>query len=258
MYRDWVIDALNRDLSYRDFTIEQLAGDMLPDATVEQRIATGFHRNSQLNQEGGIDVEEQRFESLVDRVGTTGTVWLGSTIACAQCHNHKFDPFSQKDYYRLMAFFDNGEYSVHGTGEVVVDKWVHEPELELPTPEQARRQRALRLEADTLRFEIETRDLSGELAAFEEEIAAPAPVFTPLETVAFEARERGGLRGARGRLDPGDGGAGDEPRRLHRHRADGASPSVTAFRLEALPDPSLPRGGPGRATPGPSSSPASR
>ena len=75
----YVIDALNRDLSYRDFTLEQLAGDMLPEPTVEQRIATGFHRNSQLNQEGGIDVEEQRFETLVDRVATTGTVWLGST-----------------------------------------------------------------------------------------------------------------------------------------------------------------------------------
>ena len=78
-YRDWVIDALNRDLSFREFTIEQLAGDMLKDASVEQRIATGFHRNTQLNQEGGIDVEEQRFETLVDRVATTGTAWLGST-----------------------------------------------------------------------------------------------------------------------------------------------------------------------------------
>ena len=150
-YRDWVIDALNRDQSFRDFTIEQLAGDMLKDASVAQRIATGFHRNSQLNQEGGIDVEEQRFETLVDRVATTGTVWLGSTIACAQCHNHKFDPVSQKDYYRLLAFFDNGEYRVHGEGEKVVDRWIVEPELELATPEQARRRAALRREAEALR-----------------------------------------------------------------------------------------------------------
>ena len=92
--------------------IEQIAGDMLPNATTDQRIASGFHRNTQLNQEGGIDVEEARWEALVDRVNTTATVWLGSTIACAQCHNHKYDPFSQRDYYRLLAFFDNVEYSV--------------------------------------------------------------------------------------------------------------------------------------------------
>ena len=89
---------------------------MLPGATVEQKTATGFHRNTQLNQEGGIDVEEARFETLVDRVNTTGTVWLGTTLACAQCHNHKFDPVSQKDYYRMLAFYDNAEYSVYGAG----------------------------------------------------------------------------------------------------------------------------------------------
>ena len=83
---------------------------MLTDATVDQRIATGFHRNTLLNQEGGIDVEEARWETLVDRVNTTATVWLGSTLGCAQCHDHKFDPFTQKDYYRMLAFFDNGEY----------------------------------------------------------------------------------------------------------------------------------------------------
>ncbi len=151
-YRDWVIDALNRDLSFRDFTIEQLAGDMLPGATLEQRIATGFHRNTQLNQEGGIDVEEARFETLVDRVNTTGTVWLGTTVGCAQCHNHKFDPVSQKDYYRMLAFYDNAEYSVYGQGEEIVDRWIVEPDLELPTPEQAKRREALRREADSLRL----------------------------------------------------------------------------------------------------------
>ncbi len=251
VYRDWVIEALNRDLSYRDFTIEQVAGDMLAEPTVEQRIATGFHRNSQLNQEGGIDVEEQRFESLVDRVATTGTVWLGSTIACAQCHNHKFDPFSQKDYYRLMAFFDNGEYSVHGAGEVVVDKWVHEPELELPTPEQARQQAALRLEAATLRFEIESRDLTGDLEAFEDEIAAPAPVFTPLETEAFVAESGAGFDV----LEDGSirvSGEREKSTDVYTVTARAGTPlsRVTAFRLEALPDPSLPEGGPGRASSG--------
>ena len=88
-------------------------------------------------------------------MNTTGTVWLGTTLACAQCHNHKFDPVSQKDYYRMLAFFDNGEYAVHGQGEEVVDRWIVEPELELPTPEQAKRREALRREAETLRLEID-------------------------------------------------------------------------------------------------------
>ena len=106
-YRDWVINALNADMPFDRFTIEQLAGDLLPAATREQKIATGFHRNTQINEEGGIDPEQFRVEAVIDRVGTTGTVWLGLTVACAQCHNHKFDPLSQKEYYRLFAFFNN-------------------------------------------------------------------------------------------------------------------------------------------------------
>ena len=89
MYRDWVINAFNDDMPFDQFTIEQIAGDMLPNPTLAQKIATGFHRNTMLNQEGGIDLEEARWETLVDRVNTTSTVWLGSTLACAQCHNHK-------------------------------------------------------------------------------------------------------------------------------------------------------------------------
>ena len=108
-YRDWVINALNADMPFDQFTIEQLAGDMLPDAKVSQKIATGFHRNTQINEEGGIDPEQFRVEALIDRVGTTGTVFLGLTVACAQCHNHKFDPISQKEFYRLMAFFNNAD-----------------------------------------------------------------------------------------------------------------------------------------------------
>lgn len=106
-YRDWVIDALNRDLSFDQFTIEQLAGDLLPDATTSQKVATGFHRNTQINQEGGIDKEQFRIDSIFDRVGTTGTVWLGLTVGCAQCHDHKFDPITQKEFYQLFAFFNN-------------------------------------------------------------------------------------------------------------------------------------------------------
>ncbi len=106
-YRDWVIDAFNRDMPFDTFTIEQLAGDLLPEATESQKIATGFHRNTQINQEGGIDPEQFRIDSVFDRVATTGTVWLGLTIGCAQCHDHKFDPISQVEYYQMFAFLNN-------------------------------------------------------------------------------------------------------------------------------------------------------
>ncbi len=126
-YRDWVIDALNRDLPFDQFTIEQMAGDMLPDATREQKIATGFHRNTQINQEGGIDKEQFRLESIIDRVNTTGTAFLGLTIGCCQCHDHKFDPLTQKDFYGLFAFLNNSD----------------EPELPLaPADEVARAEKA--------------------------------------------------------------------------------------------------------------------
>jgi hypothetical protein len=108
-YRDWVVSSLNADLPFDRFTVEQLAGDLLPDAGEAQRIATGFHRNTPLNQEGGIDVEQFRIDSVIDRVGTTGTVWLGLTVGCAQCHDHKFDPITQKEFYRMFAFFNNQE-----------------------------------------------------------------------------------------------------------------------------------------------------
>lgn len=108
-WRNWVIEAINKDMPFDRFTIEQIAGDLLPDAGGEQRVATGFHRNTLTNREGGIDDKQFRFEATVDRSGTVGTVWLGLTVACAQCHDHKFDPISQKDYYSMFAFFDNVE-----------------------------------------------------------------------------------------------------------------------------------------------------
>ena len=108
-YRNWVIDAYNHDLPFDEFTIEQLAGDLLPNPRVEQRVATGFHRNTLTNREGGTDPEESRFEQLVNRTNTTGTTWLGLTMGCSQCHDHKYDPIKQKDYYSLMAFFNQSE-----------------------------------------------------------------------------------------------------------------------------------------------------
>ncbi len=123
-YRDWVIDALNKNMPFDEFTIEQLAGDLLPDATLDQKIATGFHRNTMINAEGGVDPEEYRVAAVIDRVNTTATVWLGTTLGCCQCHSHKYDPFKQKEYYQFMAFF-NSTADI-GPGE--------DPKLELPMP----------------------------------------------------------------------------------------------------------------------------
>ena len=108
-YREWVIDAFNRDMPFDQFTIEQIAGDLLPGATIDQRVATGFHRNTLTNREGGVNINQFRFEQLVDRAAAVGTVWLGLTVGCAQCHDHKYDPISQKDFYQMFAFFNNAE-----------------------------------------------------------------------------------------------------------------------------------------------------
>ena len=105
-WRDWVIAALNADLPFDQFTIEQLAGDLLPNATEARKVATGFHCNTPLNLEAGTDPDEDHYKRVVDRVNTTGTIWLGSTIGCAQCHNHKYDPITTKEYYELSAFFN--------------------------------------------------------------------------------------------------------------------------------------------------------
>ncbi|HRE83562.1 MAG TPA: PSD1 and planctomycete cytochrome C domain-containing protein [Opitutaceae bacterium] len=113
-YRDWVVAALNRDLPYDQFVVEQLAGDLLPGATLEQKIATGYNRNTQINQEGGIDIEQFRVEAVMDRVNNFGAAFLGLTVGCAQCHDHKFDPISQRDYYQLFAFFNQTVEDGHG------------------------------------------------------------------------------------------------------------------------------------------------
>lgn len=108
-YRDWVVSALNQDMTFDQFTIEQIAGDMLPDATLEQQIATGFHRNTMLNEEGGIDPLEFRYHAMTDRVATTGTTWLGLTLGCCQCHTHKYDPITHTEYFQLMALMNNAD-----------------------------------------------------------------------------------------------------------------------------------------------------
>jgi hypothetical protein len=106
-YRDWVVNALNADMPFTQFTIEQLAGDLLPNATEAQKIATGFNRSAPTNVEAGTDPEETRVNQVLDRVNTLGMVWLGTTLECCQCHDHKYDPFTQRDYYGIFAFFNN-------------------------------------------------------------------------------------------------------------------------------------------------------
>ena len=113
-WRHWVVEALNRDMPFDEFTIQQLAGDLLPDGKVGQKVATGYHRNTVSNREGGADLEEFRVDQIVDRAANTGVVWLGLTVGCARCHDHKYDPVSQKEFYQLYAFFN-------GTDEVNVD-----------------------------------------------------------------------------------------------------------------------------------------
>ena len=132
-YRQWVIDALNRNLPFDQFTIQQIAGDLLPNATLDQKMATGFHRNTLTNREGGVDNEEFRVEQVLDRTITTGTTWLGLTVGCARCHDHKYDPISQREFYQLLAFFNTareinieapvpGEMGVYLQGKPEYDK----------------------------------------------------------------------------------------------------------------------------------------
>ena len=244
-YRDWLIKVLNQDMSFKEFTIEQIAGDMLPNATEDQMIASSFNRNTMLNQEGGVDKPEARWEMLVDRVNTTATVWLGSTLGCAQCHNHKFDPFPQKDYYRFLAFFDsNAVYKLmdfsHGEGPV----W--EPELELPTPEQAAKSKELRAEVAKLQTTLDTStpELESAEVKWEEELKRDESSCTALRPSHYSSAGGATLK----LLDDGSILArGKNPSAdTYVLQAKIDKTAITGVRIEALSDPSLPQGGPGR------------
>jgi hypothetical protein len=241
-YRDWVIRALNADLSFRDFTIDQIAGDMLPNPTTDQLIATGFNRNSMLNQEGGIDINEYYWYSLVDRVNTTASVWLGSTLGCAQCHNHKFDPFTQKDYYRFLAFFSNAEHHPAGND----DHWMEEPALELPTPDQEKKSKALRAEIARLQTVLDTQtpELDAVQATWEQQMRKAEAPWQVLQPVRSES-----AGGATMKSLP-DGSilaTGENPNSdTYTIQSKTQATSITGMRLEVLPDNSLPHGGPGR------------
>ncbi len=162
-WRDEVIDAFARDQGFDQFTVEQLAGDLLPNPTRAQLVATGFHRNTLVNQEGGTDPEEFRYAAVVDRVNTTASVWLGTTLACAQCHDHKYDPLSQRDYFRFFAFFDQTE----DTGNQL------EPVLALPDDADARELE--RIARDRAELDAAARAIDADTAARVEALRADPP-----------------------------------------------------------------------------------
>ncbi len=153
-YRDWVIAALNADMPFNEFTIEQLAGDLLPNPTKDQTIATAFHRNSMQNNEGGVDDEEYRVAAVIDRVNTTMQVWMGTTIGCCQCHSHKYDPFSQQEYYRLFAFFNQ-------TADA--NRPDQHPLLTTPTVEQQKLKAALDHQLEVAQSAKEREDIERRL-----------------------------------------------------------------------------------------------
>ncbi len=216
-WRDWVIRALNADMPFDQFTIEQIAGDMLPGATLEQRIATGFHRNTMINEEGGIDPLEFRFHAMVDRVHTTATTWLGITMACAQCHTHKYDPIEHREYYQFMAFLDNAD----------------EPVIEVPEPEIARR-----------REEIEAR-----IRALEDSLLERFPPEERVVLVTPEAEVSTESGSPAERLPDGSYlFEGPVPERdTYTFTLETTATNVVLLNLDVLADESLPRRGPGRA-----------
>ncbi len=148
-YRDWVINALNADMPYDQFAIEQLAGDLLPNTEIPQQIATGFHRNTQFNDESGVDQEQYRIESVYDRVETTASVFLGLTFTCARCHDHKYDPISQREYYQFFAFFNN----------------CTEPKLEIATDDELALRQQVKQRRKIIEQKIAARkkEIAGEL-----------------------------------------------------------------------------------------------
>eukprot|EP00913_Durusdinium_trenchii_P028400 g26628.t1 len=238
-WRDWVIDALNRDMPFDRFTVEQLAGDLLPGATRSQKIATGFHRNTMLNEEGGIDPLEFRFHAMVDRVATTGTTWLGLTIGCAQCHSHKYDPITHHDYYRLMAFLNNAD----------------EPQLDLPDVDLAAAHEKNLLLAKRLLAELPDRwPVPKNIRATGRQIArkrfakwlAAERARTVRWTVLKPVSAKSNLPLLTIQPDHSIFGSGDTTKNdLFQIEYKPRVAGITAVLLEALPDERLPEHGPG-------------
>jgi Protein of unknown function (DUF1553)/Protein of unknown function (DUF1549)/Planctomycete cytochrome C/F5/8 type C domain len=224
-YRDYVIRSFNANKPFDRFTVEQIAGDLLPDASDETRIATAFHRNTMTNNEGGTNDEEFRNAAIVDRVNTTMAVWMGTTIACAQCHDHKYDPLSQADFFRLFAFFNNTQDA---------DKSDESPTLPVESAEQKRRKVELKEQIERLERTIETPtpETSTSLArwskGFDVELdwQSPRPdSAASREGAEVKVLEDGSVRsGSKGKAD------------LTSITLPATGARITALRLEVLPD----------------------
>ncbi len=234
-YRDWVINAFNRDLPYDRFLTEQLAGDLIPGATQEQIVATGFLRNSMINEEGGIDPEQFRMEAMFDRMDAIGKSMLGVTIQCAQCHNHKYDPLTQEEYYKIFAFLNNA----------------HEANVTVYAPDEQRKRAELFAEIREAENDLRHRnpDWPQRMAAWEAKVRPGQPVWHVVKP-SVDDISTGGQK----YLPKEDGSflaAGYAPT---KHRAkfttETTLSTITGFRLELLNDPNLPRGGPGRSIQG--------
>ncbi len=240
-YRDWVIEALNRDLPFDQFTIEQLAGDMLPNATLEQKIATGLHRNTMTNTEGGTDNEEFRYEAVVDRVNTTMTIWQGTTFMCCQCHTHKYDPFTQRDYWQTYAFLNS-------TADTDLDD--DAPFIEAPPPDLAAKRATMIAEETLLEglLNADTPAFDAAFVAWEAAQQAAIAAWQPLETVTATSEAGATLNVQEDRSLLASGDAADKDN--YRVVAKLPPGRVSALRIEAISDATLPGNGPGRAEKG--------
>lgn len=236
-YRDWVIGAFNHKMRFDQFTIEQLAGDLLPNANLDQKIATGFNRNTKINDEGGGDAEEYRTKAVKDRVATTATTWLGLTMMCAECHTHKYDPITHEDYYRFYGIFNNttdaGNYSV-------------DPTLPVPAPDIHSKVDYVRAQISKFREQLKAAEaqLPQEQAAWEQRMASKTNVWTVLNLT--NANSVGGATLTN--LADGSVLATGLNAMYDTVTFDAETKlkGITAVLLETLPDPSLPHNGPGR------------
>ena len=245
-WREWVIDAFNSNLPFDQFTIWQLAGDLLPSATLDQKIASGFHRNHMINFEGGAIPDEYHTAYLVDRVNTTATVWMGLTVACAQCHDHKFDPIKQKEYYQLFAFFNNvPENGLDG------NKGNAAPLLKTPSHSQQQKLDELAAQIKQLEQSLAVPNPEADAAQAQWQTTASQikqTLWTLLDPAEFTSKGGAKLEKL---VNKSIRATGPNPtRETYTIRVDSVPPGITAFRFEVLPDESLPGKGPGRSANG--------
>ncbi|MSU56761.1 MAG: DUF1553 domain-containing protein [Pedosphaera sp.] len=235
-YRDWVIAAFNRNLPLHQFTIEQLAGDLLDNPTEEQLVATAFHRNTMTNLEGGTDDEEWRVAAVKDRANVTAQAWMGLTMGCAQCHTHKFDPISQTEYYQFYAFFNQTEDN---------DQPDERPTMPLLNAEQRKQTADLKAQIAALEKTISTNnpELEREFAKWEQAAQGPE-LWRVADLKEFKSLRGTGFR----KLDDGSllADTNSPDKEIYTLKFDSSMTNATALRLEVLPDDSLPAHGPGR------------